>query len=78
MEPAHRCELVLGHEVAHVLAAARYGSHAHDPWFACTYLELVWSMMGPDAYLALQRSFQDAGIEHHHDSTIPAGRAPSN
>jgi putative metallohydrolase (TIGR04338 family) len=73
MLPAHRNELTLCHEVAHVLASARYGSHSHDPWFARTYLELVHAMMGPDAYLALYEAFEAHGIDHTHDSSTPAG-----
>jgi len=69
----HRNELFVLHEVAHVLAAARYGSHAHDPWFARTYLELVYEAMGSEAYAALAKSFADHGIDHDHDSGIPSG-----
>jgi hypothetical protein len=78
MLPGHRNPLILCHEVAHVLASARYGSRSHDPWFARTYLELVWSMMGPDAYAALKAAFDAHAIDHDHDSTIPAGRAPTS
>lgn len=75
MLPQHWCELLLLHEVAHVLAHARYGSRSHDPWFARTFLELVREAMGADAYLALWRAFEAAGVDHRHDSTIDAGQA---
>jgi putative metallohydrolase (TIGR04338 family) len=73
MLPCHMNELYVLHEVAHVLAGARYGSRSHDPWFARTYLEVVREGMGPDAYLALYRAFEAAGIDHDHDSWVPAG-----
>lgn len=74
MLPVHMNELYVCHEVAHVLADFRYGSHAHDPWFARTYLELVYTMMGAEAYAALRDAFENGGIDHQHDSSIPAGR----
>jgi hypothetical protein len=73
MASVHRDELTLCHEVAHVLAAARYGSHAHDPWFARTYLELVYEMMGSETFEALRASFEHGRIDHDHDSAVPAG-----
>lgn len=47
-----------------MLAAARYGSKSHDPWFARTYLELVYGVMGSDAYLRLFEAFERAGVDH--------------
>lgn len=67
MLKVHYNELVLLHELAHVLAAARYDSHAHDPAFARVYLELVALVMGPVAYTRLYDSFEAAGIEHDVD-----------
>lgn len=64
MSDRHMIQLYLCHEVAHVLAAARYGSRSHDPWFARTYLELVYLNMGSDAYHALYRAFEEHHIEH--------------
>jgi hypothetical protein len=72
MAPCHLCELFVVHEVSHVLAAQRYGSHAHDPWFADTYLRLLTSI-APDLYLPLFESFTRAGIDFRHDSFVPAG-----
>lgn len=63
MAPAHLNELVICHEVAHVLAGARYGSKSHDPWFARTYLELVSTVMGSEAWQALHAAFTERGIE---------------
>ncbi|MBU6232410.1 hypothetical protein KGP36_07290 [Patescibacteria group bacterium] len=74
MAPCHMYEMILCHEVAHVLAEARYGSHAHDPWFARTYLELVYSMMGPEAYADLKQSFDDRHIDCDTCNAVPAGR----
>lgn len=63
MLPVHWNELFVLHELAHVLAAARYGSKSHDPWFARVYLELVQLVMGSDAYLSLHLSFTEQGID---------------
>ena len=60
------------HEVAHVLAAARFGSKAHDPYFARIFLELVAHVMGSEAFVALHAAFDKHGIEH--DPDIPAER----
>lgn len=64
LAPDHCNELFVLHELAHVLAAARYGSKSHDPWFARTYLELVYGVMGSDAYLRLFEAFERAGVDH--------------
>jgi hypothetical protein len=63
MLPCHRNELILCHEIAHVLARARYGSCSHDPWFARTYLNLVYSAMGSETFYALWTKFKAAGID---------------
>jgi len=63
MCPAHMCELFVLHEVAHVLADARHGSHSHDPYFTRVYLELVYTYMGSEAYAALKTAFEEAGID---------------
>jgi putative metallohydrolase (TIGR04338 family) len=73
MHPTHHCELDVCHELAHVLASARYGSHAHDPWFADVYLRIVYVAMGPEAYSALHAAFERAGIDHDHDSFTQGG-----
>lgn len=64
MLPCHRCELIVCHELAHVLASARYGSRSHDPWFARVYVELVFFVMGTAASTALLEAFKAHGIEH--------------
>lgn len=65
-------ERTILHEVAHVLASAVHDSKSHDPAWARTYLTLVSSVMGPDAYLALQRSFDQHGVDYD----APRGRVP--
>jgi putative metallohydrolase (TIGR04338 family) len=66
MHPNHWCELYLMHELAHVLAAARFGSQAHCPYFARVYLELV-ALVVPWSYLALYHAFTAAGIDFDCD-----------
>lgn len=61
MAPVHMNQRVVLHELAHVLAEARYGSKSHDPWFARVYLELV-AIFLHEAYLPLYRSFTARGI----------------
>jgi putative metallohydrolase (TIGR04338 family) len=74
MLPVHWTPLVVLHELAHVLAKARYGSRAHDPAFARVYLELVYLELGYATYVELERAFTAAGINFDHDD--PAlGRA---
>lgn len=63
LAPQHMNALLLIHEVAHVCAAARYGSHAHDPWYARTYLELV-ALYLPKSYTALVEGFNREGVDH--------------
>jgi len=63
MGPDKMYERPVLHEVAHVLAAARYDSQSHDPWFVRTYLELVYEHMGSAAYKALYDAFQVAGVQ---------------
>ncbi len=72
MAPCHHTELVVLHEMAHVLAQARYGSQAHCPWFARTYLELVSTYL-PESYLPLYEAFVAGGIDFDHRSYVPAG-----
>lgn len=64
MLPSHRNELFILHELAHVLAAALNGSKAHDPFFARTYATLVYLVLGSDAWLELQESFDKHGIDY--------------
>lgn len=52
------------HELCHVLAAARYGSQAHCPWFARTYLEVTYEAHGSQAFVALLNAFDTHGIDH--------------
>lgn len=73
MAPVHLNELFIIHEVCHVLAAARYDSRAHDPWFARTYLEAVYSYMGPRAYAELLAAFTAADVDHDTYSSVPGG-----
>ena len=64
MASEHLNNLIICHEVSHGLAAARYQSRSHDPWFARIYLELVWHMLGTETYEALRASFDQHGIDH--------------
>lgn len=64
MHPDHWCEQYVLHELAHVLAAYRYGSKAHCPWFARVYLELVYEVQGADAFVALHAAFDRHSIQH--------------
>ena len=73
MLPEHLNQRPILHEVSHVIAAARYGSHAHDPWFARTYLELVALVMGPEAYLLLVSQFDAYGIDYAADTAASGG-----
>lgn len=67
MAPCHCCEQYVLHELAHVLAHARYGCCSHGPWFARTYLELVYLAMGTEAYSLLYQAFESAGIDNRID-----------
>lgn len=64
----HLYERIVLHEVAHVLAGARYGSKAHCPWFARTYLELI-SVFAPSVYPSLLASFREDGIDFECDTS---------
>lgn len=76
MEPNHMHELVVLHELAHVLAGARHGSTAHDPWFARTYLEIVSLVMGSSAFDRLRASFDEHNVDHEPPrSKMELGRA---
>jgi putative metallohydrolase (TIGR04338 family) len=75
MAPEHLSEQLILHEVAHVLAEARYGSGSHDPWFARTYLELVYEVLGPDRYFDLAASFDAHNVDYNTDSAVPGGIA---
>lgn len=75
MAPVHLNEMIVCHEVCHVLAAAGYNSHAHDPWFARTYLELL-SQVRPDLYVNLYDAFTKGGIDFHFRGeglSVPGG-----
>lgn len=63
MLPVHMNERTVLHELAHVLAAARGESKAHDPCFARIYLELVYRVMGYDVWHKLRTRFIEAGID---------------
>ena len=69
MLPQHLRPMVLLHELAHVCAKARYDSHAHDPWFARTYLDLVFHALGWDKWMALRHAFDDGGIDYVADTS---------
>lgn len=73
MLPAHRNELIILHELSHVLASALNKSKAHDPFFARTYLTLVYLVMGIDAYLELKSAFDDHDINYMQDGNQPGG-----
>ncbi len=75
MAPCHLTELYVLHEVSHVLASARYSSRSHDPWFARTYLELVFARLGSEAFGALCGAFNARGIDHDTDNAVPGGVA---
>lgn len=64
MLPSHRNELIILHEIAHVLADAIHGSHAHDPYFARTYAVLVYCVLGSDAWLELEAGYKEHGVEY--------------
>lgn len=55
------------HEVAHVLACAIHGSKSHDPWWARTYLMLVYWVMGAEVYRTLQSAFDAQGVDYDAD-----------
>lgn len=61
------------HEVSHVLADAVYKSTGHDPAWARTFLTLVSCVMGPDAYLALQRSYDAHGVDYDAPTSRAGG-----
>lgn len=63
MAPKHCNELIVCHELAHVLAAARFHSQAHCPWFSKVFLEVVYLVMGQETWTALRESFVKGGIE---------------
>lgn len=67
MAPQHMNPLFVCHETAHVLSEARFNSQAHDPWFARTYLHLVYLTMGSEAYISLYKAFERHGIDHRID-----------
>lgn len=75
MLPVHCCELYALHEVTHVLAAARYGSRSHDPWFARTYVELVSIVLGPERYLELAAAFDEHGVDFDTSNSASSGIA---
>ena len=64
MATCHWDQLTVLHEIAHVLAEAQHGSHAHDPCFARTYLVLVSSFMGASVYAELQAAFDRHGVNY--------------
>ena len=58
------------HELAHVLARARFRSTAHDPWFARIYVELTFLVRGAEAYSALAEAFRRDGIDFDADGVV--------
>jgi putative metallohydrolase (TIGR04338 family) len=67
MMRVHWNQQVVVHELAHVLAAARYGSHSHDPYFARVYLELLALVGLTPMYAEMYEAFERAGIAHDVD-----------
>lgn len=67
MIPSHRNIPMATHELSHVVAECYHSSHAHDPWFAREYLNLTYFISGSAAYLRLQKSFDDKGVEYTPD-----------
>jgi putative metallohydrolase (TIGR04338 family) len=65
MLPAHRNELIMLHELSHVLASRLNGSKAHDPFFARTYVTLVYLVLGPAAWLQLEAAFKRHGVDYN-------------
>lgn len=64
MLPEHLTELFICHELAHVIAAAFYGtSCGHDPRFARFFLSIVRVALGPDRYMELYDAFTRDGID---------------
>ena len=62
MLPVHRVENYVLHELAHVLAEAKFESKSHDPFFARIYLELVFRLRGVNAWLDLKAEFDQDNI----------------
>lgn len=54
----------VAHELAHVLAAAKWGSASHDPAFARTYVNLTYWLRGSEAWLELQTAFDRNKIDY--------------
>ena len=75
MLPQHLTPLILMHELAHVCAAERFDSQAHDPWFARTYLELVYRGVSALKYRELQAAFDDHGVDFDVDTSSGNGIA---
>lgn len=65
----HHDDLSVVHELAHVLADARYGSQAHCPWFARTYAELTYRLRGSGAWLDLKAAFDAHGVDYQQRRT---------
>jgi putative metallohydrolase (TIGR04338 family) len=68
MLPPHRNELIMLHELSHVIADALNDSHAHDPFFARTYATLVYLVLGSDTWLQLQHAFDEHGVDYMQGS----------
>lgn len=75
MAPGHLKPLVLIHELAHVCAKAKWNSQSHDPWFAATYLMLVYTTLGWEQYRCLKAAFEDHGVVFNVDVTSGRGIA---
>lgn len=56
-------ESTILHELAHVLAIARFDENAHGPRWADLYMRLVYQVMGSEVYLQLYNSFKEHGVE---------------
>lgn len=55
-------ENIVLHEISHCIAQAQFGSTSHDPYFAKTYLELVFLVRGVEPWTELKAAFDQAGI----------------
>ena len=64
MLTCHFNERSVIHELAHVLAKKLHGSRSHDPWFAREYANLVYLVLGSDAWLELEAGYRQHGIKY--------------
>lgn len=65
---------VVVHELAHILACARYGSQSHDPWFARVYYELTYLVRGCEAAQELAIAFDELKVDYDAPGIARDGR----